>query len=95
MKLWIAWKRASGLKAQGYKRMVWGELPVRGFGERKGKKSLSYVLLFSYEIFEQLNRLLSILLLFSCSEVIYLASNTAVHQQMENIVQLSCYFLLY
>lgn len=54
MKLGIAWKRASGLKAQGYKRMVWGELP-EGLERERGKKSLSYVLLFSYEIFEQLN----------------------------------------
>lgn len=49
MKLWIAWKK---LKAQDYKLMVWDELPVFGFGERKKEKKLSYVLSFSYKIFE-------------------------------------------
>lgn len=54
MKLQIAWKRASGLKAEGYIRMVWGELPVEGLERERKKKSLSYVLLFSYEILSNL-----------------------------------------
>lgn len=46
MKLQIAWKRASGLKAEGYKRMVWGELPVEGLERERKKKSLICAIVF-------------------------------------------------